>query len=548
MKGNIAIITQSGHLGEIISEELTANGIGIRALVGTGNQLDVSVGDVIQHFADDNHTRAISVYLEGVQDGRKFMEEAAYAAKRKPLVVFKVGRTGIGARAALTHTASLVGDYQVYQAAFRQSGIIEARDVQELVDCCVSLSMLPRARGRNLVIITNAGGVGAIAADEAAKSGLEVKPLSEQLKRKLRSEFRDSGFISNAALGNPVDLTASVGTNEFVKATEIVLSSPDYDLALIIPTHQTPTIGSEISAKLTRVVSRTAKPSCMCVMGHAELAARIHGEFMARGIPSFPNPERAVRALSVIPAYEVLREGARAPVSPRRKGPFALSRLRGSLPQPDVSELLRAYGIREPKSIIIRSFLDLKAIGRIGFPVACKLLAEGLLHKTDSGGVLLNIMGMKELTSAFLHFKELTTRKGLHFDGMLVQGMVERGVEVILGGTRDPTFGPTMLFGVGGTYTELVRDYSLAIAPVTPREARTMVASSRLGRVLNGYRGGPKVKLDKLCGIISRFSRIMVENPAVEQIELNPLVATEDEILSVDSKVVLTHDSTARVH
>lgn len=538
-KGNIAIITQSGHLGEMVSEELTASGIGIRALVGTGNQLDISVEDVIRYFADDAHTKVIAVYLEGVHDGRRFMRTAAYAVKKKPLVVFKTGRTEVGARAALTHTASLVGDYRIYQSAFSQSGIIEARDVQELVDYCISLSMLPRTAGKRLVIVTNAGGVGAIAADEAAKSGLEVEPLGKGSERRLRSEFRSASFISNAALRNPVDLTASVATDEFVKAAEFVLSIPSYDIALIIPTHQTPTIDYDIASKITQVVSKTKKPSCVCVMGRAELAGRIHREFMANGIPSFPNPERAVRALSVLPAYETLREEARAPINPRPKASRVLDRSHGALAQPEVSKLLRAYRIREPKSTIVRSSLDFRRLGRMGFPVACKLLATGLIHKTEVGGVALNVAGMKELVATFSCFKKLAADRDLQFDGVLVQEMVQDGVEVILGGTRDPTFGPTILFGTGGTYTELIRDYSLAIAPVTPGEAKAMVTKSRLGQVLKGYRGGPKVKSGELSGVISRFSRIMAENPSIEQMELNPLLATEKGMFAVDSRVIL---------
>ncbi|HME19561.1 MAG TPA: acetate--CoA ligase family protein [Nitrososphaerales archaeon] len=537
LKGDVAVITQSGHLGEVVAEELAAEGVGIRALVGAGNQLDVSVEEIIRYFADDPHTRVVAVYLEGVRDGRRFMRAAAYATKKKPLVVLKVGKTAAGARAALTHTASLVGDYQVYQAAFRQAGVVEAGSITELLDCCVSLSMLPRTAGRRLVIVTNAGGVGAIAADEAGKSGLDAKPLSDAEVQMMHSAFRDAGFASNASFNNPIDLTASATTGEFVRAAELALGLPDYDLALIFPSHQTPAIDADIAIRLEGVVSGARKPVCMSVMGSSELAVKIHNHFMANGIPSFPTPERAVRALSAVPTCEALRTDARAPADlvPR---PFrALSRLRGPIPQRVVARLLTAYGIHEPRSVVVRSPEDFRRGEEVGFPVACKLLSRQLLHKADAGGVILGVAARSELSSAFLRFKTLAKRRGLSFDGMLVQEMVG-GVEMILGGTRDATFGPTVLFGVGGSYTELFRDFSLGIAPLTRKEAAALVDRCRLSRALDGYRGGPLVDRKELARIVSSFSRIMGENPAIDQIEVNPLVATRKDILALDARVI----------
>jgi acyl-CoA synthetase (NDP forming) len=539
LKGDVAIVAQSGHLGEIIAEELAAQGVGIRALVGTGNQLDVSVEDVIRYFADDQHTRVVAVYLEGVRDGRRFMRAAAYAAKKKPLVVLKVGKTTAGARAALTHTASLVGDYQVCQAAFRQAGVLEAGSLTELLDYCVSFSILPRTAGRRLVIVTNAGGVGAMAADEAGKSGLDAKPLSVAEVHKMRSAFRDSGFVSNASFNNPIDLTASATTSEFVKATELALGLPDYDLILIFPSHQSPAIDHDVARRLEGVVSSARKPVCMCVMGSSELAVRNHKYFMANRIPSFPTPERAVRALSAVPAYESLRTEARPPADLPPKPLIALGRIRGPLPQPAVARLLRAYGIGEPKSAVVRSPRDLRKGEEVGFPVACKLLSRRLLHKTDAGGVILGVDGRPELSAAFFRFKKLAERKGLSFEGMLVQEMVNDGVEIILGGTRDTTFGPTILFGVGGSHAELFRDYSLGIAPLTMEQAMTLMNRSRLSPALDGYRGGPPVNRRELARIVSSFSKIMVENPSIEQIEVNPLIATKESILALDARAIL---------
>ena len=538
LKGEVAIITQSGHLGEVVAEELAASGVGVRAIVGTGNQLDVSVEDVIEYFAGDRHTRVISVYLEGVRDGRRFMEVASRAVRRKPLVVFKVGKTGVGARAALTHTASLVGDYEVYQAAFRQSGAIEAHSLQELVDYSVSLLMLPPTKGRRLAVVTNAGGVGAIAADEAAKIGLQVEPLSDEVRRKILSAFAGEAFVSNASLGNPIDLTASVSSDQFVKVVELVAAQPEYDLLLLLPTHHAPGMQHDIAEKLGDAIKQSGKAGACCVIGNSEFASRIHMEFMSRGIPSFSTPERAVHALAVAPDYAAATKVVwESGVSLRRAR--RLSRKTGPLAQREVSSLLRSYGIEEPKSVVVEHANDLRVLERFGFPVACKLLSPEILHKTEFGGVVLDVRDVEEAGRAFFRFEKLAIKKHARFDGMLVQEMVKDGVELLLGGTRDPTFGPVVVLGLGGIYTELLREYRLAISPITAIEARRMLIEETLTKALGGYRGEPRVKIGRLCKIVSTFSGIMVDTPSIEQMEVNPLVATRDRILAVDARVTL---------
>ena len=541
LRGGVVVITQSGHLGEVISEELAANKVGIRALVGTGNQLDVSIEDVIQYFADDPYAKVMAVYLEGLRDGRRFMEVAAHAAERKPLVVFKVGKTQVGARAALTHTSSLVGDYGVYQAAFRQCGIIEAASVQELIDYSISLSLLPEAAGRRAAIVTNAGGVGAISADEAEKAGLQANQLEAEAQRRLRSVFRGEGFASNAALGNPIDLTASASTDAFVAATKQVLSLPQFDLALLLPTHQTPAIGTEIANKLSPIILEAKKPVAVCVIGNSDLASRIHLEFMSNGIPSFPTPERAVRALAAAASRRDCRNEAasfRKVVRIRPRASSSESRL-SSL---EVGKLLRSCGIAEPRSVVVRTSGDLGKLRGVPFPVACKLLTAQPLHKKDIGGVMLGIGTSAEAESVFSRFRRLAARRGLAFEGMLAQEMVADGTELILGSTRDPTFGPVIALGMGGTYTELIRDHALAVAPVGPAEVKKMLELTKLGRILGGYRGEPKVDEEGLCKLVSSFSRILIENPSIEQIEVNPLIATTTSILAVDARMILKKD------
>lgn len=542
VKGGVVIITQSGHLGEVISEKLTANRVGVRALVGVGNQLDVSIEDVIAFFAEDEHTKVMAVYFEGLKDGRRFMRLASASAKRKPIVVFKVGKTSAGASAALTHTASMVGDYQTYRAAFAQAGLLEAQDLQELIDDCISLALLPPAFGRKLLIITNAGGVGAIAADEAERLALEVKQPQKITIDRIRHTFRGSGFIKIGVLRNPMDLTANASTAEFVGVAELALRSEEYDMALLLPTHQTPPIDYRISGQLAESISKSNKPVSICVVGYSELAEIIQQEFVEKGIPSFPTPEAAVKGLAASVRYQELKGNAvtLGKVSARDKFPGIKGR-NGRLSEYLVPKLLQSYGIEQAPSLIVKSESNVSKVHRIGFPVACKLLSSQLLHKTDAGGVILNVRDEKALVSAFRGLKKLAIEHRFHFEGVLVQAMVEHGVETILGGVRDKTFGPVVLFGVGGVYTELIRDYATMVAPVNLRQARRMILGMKMSSVLKGYRNGPKVNLDELSRILTRFSRILPENPSIVEIEINPLIATEQRIIAVDTRILLNH-------
>lgn len=536
--GDIVVITQSGYLGEAVSAELAASGVGVRAIVGTGNQLDVSVEDVVQYFAADPHTRVMAIYLEGVKDGRRFMRAAASAAKKKPLVAFKVGKTERGARAALTHTSSMVGDYDAYRAAFRQSGVLEAETLQELIDYSVALRMLPKAEAKRIAIMTNAGGVGAIAADEAVKLGLQVNPMRAEAERRLRAKFRGAGFMSNASLGNPVDLTASVTSEEFAEVMEFVLGLPQYDGAVVLPTHQAPGMRYDVGERLGDVAVKSGKPVTMSVIGLDDLAKRVHRAVAERGIPGFPTPERAVKALAAVSRQYELRRASGAPSPVEEGGPGRFTGTRQMDPQ-ERSRLLRVCGLDEPKSVVVRSADD-RRLDRLNFPVACKLLSPALAHKSDVGGVVLGVESTREARAAFKKFSRLAEKKGLGFEGMLVQEMVKGGVELLLGGTRDETFGPMVTLGFGGTMAELVRDYRLAVAPVSPRWVRAMISDSKMGQVLGGYRGGPKVDVQRLSQVVSKFSRVLSEAPEIREMEVNPLVAAEDGLWAVDVRAAVS--------
>ncbi len=546
VRGGVVVITQSGHLGDTVAEELTARGVGVRALVGTGNQADVAVEDVIDYFATDDETSVIAAYIEGTSDGRRFIASAANASRRKPLVVFKVGKTGAGAKAALTHTASLAGDYEAWKAAFRQSGAVEARSLQELIDLCVSFSLRKRAGGKRLVILTNAGGVGAIAADEAHGLGLALPEPSRSTALKISHVFREAAFMANASLANPVDVTASASTEEFVKMASILAAQREYDMLLVMPTHQTPAVGSDIGERLCGALTDVRKPVAACVIGWTELAEKIRTDLAGHGIPSFPTPERAVRALAIAADWKPL-QGMLRTARPKTESRLSLRRrLPEPLPYAEVERLCTAYGIRLPRSAVVRRQEEVASAASIGFPLVCKLLSSRLLHKTEAGGVILGIEDASALATAFRDLKRVASRKRLPFDGVLVQETVGPGVETILGGRRDSTFGPTVLFGAGGTNAELLKDYSLAIAPIDQRAARELVLGIRLSPLLTGYRGSPRADLVGLCRTVAAFSRIMAENPSIEDMEVNPLRVVKGASIAVDVRVLVRPAASTR--
>jgi acyl-CoA synthetase (NDP forming) len=319
---------------------------------------------------------------------------------------------------------------------------------------------------------------------------------------------------------------------------ELVAGRPEYDLLLVLPTHHAPGMQHDVAEKLGDAIKQSGKAVACCVIGNSEFASMIHMKFMSRGIPSYSTPERAARALAVAPEYAAVSKATWKDGAPLKR-PKRFAHATGPLHQEEVSSLLRSYGIDEPKSVIVRHLKDPRELKRLAFPVACKLLSPGVLHKTELGGVVLDVRDVREAESAFVRFQKLASKERAEFEGMLVQEMVKGGIALLLGGTRDSAFGPIVVLGLGGIYTELLHEYRLAVSPITAQEARRMLIGEKLAKALAGYRGGPKVNIDRLCEVVSAFSSIMFDNPSIEQMEVNPLVVTRNRILAVDARVML---------
>jgi len=542
LKGGVVMVTQSGHLGEVVAEELRSCLVGVRAIVGVGNQLDVSVEDVLTHFADDPETRVIAVYLEGIKDGLRFIRKASEASRKKPIVVFKMGKTEVGAKAAITHTASMVGDYRVYEAAFRQSGLLEASSLEELVDYCTAFSMQPEAKGNRIAILTNAGGTGAIAADESARVGLDVKPLNSRLVNRFRKEFADASFSAMVSMSNPLDLTATARTAEFARAFDLLASSEEYDMVLAFPTHQPPTMDYTIVNQMASIARHAGKPIVVGVMGCSELAELFYRGFLGQGVPSFTTPERCVRAMHALAERGMLKKSLSVPERETLKKELPwLRRRHGMLPAALNERLLQEYGIKCARSALLKAETDVnQATKTLHFPLALKLVSGRLAHKSDVGGVILDVADGHVALSAFAELKAKAKALGIPFEGVLAQEMAGRGVELILGAKRDDTFGPTVIFGIGGTNTEILRDFSLAVGPVDEGRAQELLRDIRLSPILDGYRGGPRANRAQIAKVVSSFSHLLEENRSIDQLEINPLIANEREVVAVDARTVLT--------
>lgn len=528
--GNLAIITQSGALGEIIMDTLSKSGVGVRALIGVGNQADLGVEEFMEYFAEDEKTKTILLYLEGVRDGRKFMRSAYKASQKKPVIVLKAGKSGAGAKAAFTHTASMVGNIEVYRGVFRQLGIVEARDIEELVDFGKAFSYLDPPKGKRLLIVSNAGGAAVLASDAAPQYGLQLPPPEEEEVRRLE-ELKERGVIlPMVVISNPIDLTGSATNEAMVEAYRALAFSDKFDMHLVIPTHQPPTLDERVIQEMAKVAKEAGKPLVGCELGESEWSKLFRRLMDEAGIPSYPTPERAVRALYGLTLY-------------RRKGFLELElakedRLtwlpKGEMGMETASRILKEYGIQVPESGFAKTPEEASHISEeIGFPVVLKAKVAGISHKTDIGGVVAGLRNGQDVERAFRELSKRVSASGFNFQGAYVQRMVS-GVEMILGSIRDEQFGPIVTVGVGGIYTELLRDISVRVAPISKEEALEMLEELRLKKLLEGFRGTEGVDKEALAELLERFSRILPENPSIKQMEINPLMGRGKELYAVD--------------
>ena len=552
LRGNIAFLSQSGAMGLVILEYASELNMGISGFVSVGNRADISSNDLLQYWEDDPATRVILLYLESFGNPRKFSRIAKRVSARKPIVVVKSGTTLVGSRAASSHTGALATPEVVSDALFRQAGIIRVNSIQELFDVATLLSNQPLPRGKRLVVVTNGGGPGILAADASAQQGLTLAEFSSETANKLRPLIK-----RDIRIGNPLDLTGSVTPDEFEGSLRVLAGDDNVDavLAVFVPAA---VIDSTLVENAIRHVSplyqRNKKPLLACFMGQRGFKARLGkaGSF----VPCYPFPENAVLALAKAIEYCELMNKPRGSV-PRIKGikrekarriiKTAMSQNKQRpfwLPAEKIVDLLNCYGIRIAGMSVAGSADEAATLAaQAGFPVVVKLNSSTITHKTEVGGVVLDLNSEDEVRSAFNTIKKKLAAIGREseMEGVIIQRMIQGDIEIIAGVTQDPTFGPLIMFGLGGIQAELLKDIVLRLHPLTELDASEMVSSIKMASLFEGFRGAPPSDTRSVRDLLLRLSAMVEDIPQIAELDFNPVkvMARGEGYWVVDARISL---------
>jgi acetyltransferase len=551
--GSVALVSQSGAvLGALLDYAWTA-GFGFSSVVSTGGGADVEFSEILDFLAIDPATRSILLYIEGVHDARAFMSSIRAAASFKPVIVLKVGRHISGSKAAMSHTGALVGDDAVFDVALKRVGAIRVRAYMQMFAAAETLAAgkLPRpGPGNRLAIVTNGGGPGVLAADSVTDNALELAKLAPETIEELNQLLP-----ATWSHGNPVDIIGDASAERYAKALELVLKDPNNDGALMLfcPTVK---MTSEESAKvLLPVVQASEKPVVSAWLGQHD-AGLGRAVFEKAGMPALISPERGVEAFGFLAQYVRNRELRLQVPDPvveefqlnldeaRRIVERALITGRGTLNEKESKDLIAAFGIDTATTFFASSADEAASRAeKIGYPVALKVFAEGISHKSDVGGVLLSLTDAQQVRQAFETIATRVAERApeAKFQGVLVQKMIVRpnGRELIIGLVRDPTFGPVISFGMGGIAVEVLRDSAVALPPLNHFLAKELISRTRVSRMLQDFRGLPAVDMEALINTLLKVSELACEMPCIHELDINPLLADEHGCVALDARIVL---------
>jgi acetyltransferase len=545
--GGIAFLSHSGALATAILDWARARRLGFSFFATLGNQADLTESDVLEAAVDDPETQVIVAYLEGLADGRRFFDALRATTARKPVILLKAGRSPEGGRAVSSHTGALAGSDVAFDAAVRQAGGVRARSVEELFDLARSIASQPLPRGRNLLVVTNGGGLGVIATDAARDAGLEVTALDAPVQARLRA-----ALPSTASVANPVDLVGDADAARYTNALNAIGPDAKPDAALVIMTVQAATDAVGIARAILGAIRGLSRPVVAAMVGGDRVAPGIR-ILEEAGVPCFSFPEPAVTALA---GMALVAERLRSHISESRPRTIpagarpAVEQLRAA-GQPilgllELLPLLDAYEIPVLKPQLVASAEEAAAIAtQLNCPVALKIVSPDISHKTDVGGVSLGVTSPTEV--ARLARDMLTgvrqRRPDATIQGVMVQPMAPAGKELLLGILRDAQFGPLVVVGFGGIYVEVLRDTTARLAPLSPAEAARMLNELRMAPLLRGVRGEPAVDQTALAATIARFSQLAADCPELVELELNPLVAHATGVVTVDARATLVSPS-----
>jgi len=525
--GEVAIVAQSGAVGGVFLSWAKEYGLGVSKFVSYGNGADLNEIDFLRYLASDPETEVVALYIESVAHGREFMQAVQGCTRHKPLVVIKAGRTQSGQRAALSHTGSMAGSDAVCDVALRECGAIRVYTIEEMFDLCKGFLYVPPLKGRRVAIVTNSGGPGVVAADRAEEMGLEVAEPSPEMKEKL-SEF----LPAQCALKNPIDLTVEGTEDGYRKTLLAVLQEYDAALALNIATPYLDSV--PLARGICDAAEQSGKPVVASFLPRQIVAQGI-AYLRERDMPNFATGERAVAALAHMADYEARRADSRSlPEIPRKQRPLPGD---GQMLEPEAMAWLRENGIPVPEFRFVATQEGaVQGCGEIGYPVVMKVVSPEILHKSDYGGVILNIEDHQAAQSAFETLQQVA--EGKDFRGVVIYPMIEGAQEVLLGLSRDPQFGPVVAFGLGGIYTETWRDISLRVAPVDRVGAEAMIREIKSFPLLEGVRGQKPCDLDALADLLVNFSLLPFRYPEIGEIDLNPVFLFSKGLVVGDVRVI----------
>ncbi|HEX7628794.1 MAG TPA: acetate--CoA ligase family protein, partial [Candidatus Methylomirabilis sp.] len=544
--GEIGFFSQSGALCTAILDWAIGNNVGFSKFVSLGNKMDTSEAEFIEALATDPETRVIIGYIEGVENGQRFMEVARAASRLKPLIIVKSGRTAAGARAASSHTGTLAGSDRAFTAAFRQSGVLRAESIEELFDFARAFAYQPLPAGPNICIVTNAGGPGIIAADAVEQSLVKMARLSPATVERLRAALPPT-----AGLYNPVDVIGDAKEDRYKAALDAVAADPEVNCVLALSTPQAMTDYDKYAEVVGQAAKQSGKPFFSAFMGEASLpkAREILHNY---GIPQYPYPEPAIKTFEAMVKYRNWLNSA--PAAPRQL-PADRERVaamfqevrrqgRNQLAEREAREVIAAYGFRLPQNVLTRTVDEaVAAATRIGFPVALKIVSHEILHKTDVGGVRLNLPDADAVAQGFGSIDASVRRffPSAVIQGIAVQEMVAGGKEVILGMTRDPSFGPLLMFGLGGIYVEVLKDVAFRVAPIGPDEAEAMIREIRSFPLLRGVRGEKPSDMAAMVEALERLSQLCTDFPEILELDVNPLLVKPEGsgAVAIDARLAL---------
>ena len=545
--GNIAFFSQSGALCVAILDWALGENIGFSKFVSLGNKAVLNEAHMLNYLGHDQSTDVILGYIENVSDGQEFLKQAQKISHKKPVIIIKSGTTAAGAKAASSHTGAIAGSDQTYEAAFKQSGIIRARDVSSLFTLAQAFSAQPLPQGPNIAIVTNSGGPGIMTADACENSNLHIARISPDIVKQLQD------FLPPyASLYNPIDIIGDADAERYAKTLRIVAQDPGVHsiFVLLSPTSSIADKIEETAQAIIDAVKDCAKPVFTCFMGKMAIAK---GQKMLQeaGIPCYSFPEPAIKSLEAMYNYSLWKQRPLATQEeidrniPQAQKVIQEARNAGSneIVEYQAQEILKAYNLPTPKTGLARSSQEAISIAEeIGYPVVLKIASADISHKTDVSGVLVGLKDQEAIKKGFLEItsRAQRLRPEAHISGCLVQEMAPKGAkEIIIGFTRDPQFGPLIMFGLGGVYVEILKDIAFRLAPLTRRDAKEIIREIQTFLLLKGVRGEPSVNLKAIEDIILSMSQIALDFPEVLEAEFNPVLVNPEKAIIADVRLTL---------